>query len=71
MIEKNESIEGLNPDGFTTLANVAKLYDVSTSTLRRYWTDGKFPEPVLLFSKNYFKNSDLLEFNETLNNEPA
>lgn len=71
MIEKNESIERLNPDGFTTLANVAKLYDVSTSTLRRYWTDGKFPEPILLFSKNYFKNSDLLEFNETLNNEPA
>lgn len=71
MIEKNESIEGLNPDGFTTLANVAKLYDVSTSTLRRYWTDGKFPEPILLFSKNYFKNSDLLEFNETINNEPA
>lgn len=71
MIEQNENIERLNPDGFTTLANVAKLYDVSTSTLRRYWTDGKFPEPVLLFSKNYFKNSDLLEFNETLNNEPA
>ena len=71
MFEKNESIEGLNPDGFTTLANVAKLYDVSTSTLRRYWTGGKFPEPILLFSKNYFKNSDLLEFNETLNNEPA
>lgn len=71
MIEQNESIERLNPDGFTTMANVAKLYDVSTSTLRRYWTDGKFPEPILLFSKNYFKNSDLLEFNETLNNEPA
>jgi len=71
VIEKNESIERLNPDGFTTLANVAKLYDVSTSTLRRYWTDGRFPEPILLFSKNYFKNSDLLEFNETLNNEPA
>lgn len=71
MIEQNEQIEGLNPDGFTTLANVAKLYDVSTSTLRRYWTDGKFPEPVLLFSKNYFRNIDLLEFNESLNNEPA
>lgn len=71
MIEQNENIERLNPDGFTTMANVAKLYDVSTSTLRRYWTDGKFPEPILLFSKNYFKNSDLLEFNETLNNEPA
>lgn len=71
MIEQNDQIERLNPDGFTTMANVAKLYDVSTSTLRRYWTDGKFPEPILLFSKNYFKNSDLLEFNETLNNEPA
>ena len=71
MIEQNDQIERLNPDGFTTLANVAKLYDVSTSTLRRYWTDGKFPEPILLFSKNYFKNSDLLEFNETVNNEPA
>ena len=71
MIEQNDQVKGLNPDGFTTMANVAKLYDVSTSTLRRYWTDGKFPEPILLFSKNYFKNSDLLEFNETLNNEPA
>lgn len=71
MIEQNDQIERLNPDGFTTLANVAKLYDVSTSTLRRYWTDGKFPEPILLFSKNYFKNSDLLEFNETINKEPA
>lgn len=71
MIEQNESIEGLNPDGFTTMANVAKLYDVSTSTLRRYWEKGEFPEPVLLFSKNYFKNSDLLQFNETVNREPA
>ena len=71
MIEQNESIEGLNPDGFTTMANVAKLYDVSTSTLRRYWEKGEFPEPVLLFSKNYFKNSDLLQFNETVNKEPA
>lgn len=71
MIEQNDQVKGLNPDGFTTMANVAKLYDVSTSTLRRYWTDGKFPEPILLFSKNYFKNSDLLEFNEALNNEPA
>lgn len=34
MIEQNENIERLNPDGFTTMANVAKLYDVSTSTLR-------------------------------------
>lgn len=71
MIEQNEGIEGLSPDGFTTLANVAKLYDVSTSTLRRYWDKGEFPKPILLFSKNYFKNSDLLEFNESLNNEPA
>lgn len=71
MIKKNDQIEGLSPDGFTTLANVAKLYDVSTSTLRRYWDKGEFPKPILLFSKNYFKNSDLLEFNESLNNEPA
>lgn len=71
MIEKNEHIEKLSPDGFTALANVAKLYDVSTSTLRRYWDKGEFPKPILLFSKNYFKNSDLLEFNESLNNEPA
>ena len=71
MIKQNDQIEGLSPDGFTTLANVAKLYDVSTSTLRRYWDKGEFPKPILLFSKNYFKNSDLLEFNESLNNEPA
>jgi len=61
----------LNPNGYTTLANTAKLYDVSTSTLRRYWQKGKFPKPIILFSKNYFRNSDLLEFNESLNNEPA
>ena len=60
-----------NPDGFTSLGNTAKLYDVSTTTLRRYWKKGEFPEPVILFSKNYFKNSDLLAFNETINNEPA
>ncbi|MBH0095942.1 helix-turn-helix domain-containing protein [Psychrobacter sp. NZS113] len=70
MIEKNEQTEGLNPDGFTTLAGVAKLYDVSTSTLRRYWDKGEFPKPVILFSKNYFKNSDLLEFNRRLSNNP-
>lgn len=64
-------IEALNPDGYTSLASAAKLYDVSTSTLRRYWQKGEFPEPIILFSKNYFKNSDLLEFNESLNNEPA
>ncbi len=61
----------LNPNGYTTLTNTAKLYDVSTSTLRRYWKKGEFPKPILLFSKNYFKNSDLLEFNERLNNEPT
>ena len=71
MIEQNDQIEGLNPDGFTTMANVAKLYDVSTSTLRRYWTDGKFPEPILLFSKNYFRNSDLLKYNRRLEHETA
>lgn len=58
----------LNPNGYTTLANTAKLYDVSTSTLRRYWQKGKFPKPIILFSKNYFKNSDLLEFNAELEN---
>ena len=71
MIEQNDQVEELNPSHYTSLANVAKMYDVSTSTLRRYWKKGEFPEPILLFSKNYFKNSDLLEFNETINNEPA
>lgn len=71
MIEQSEAIKGLHPDGFTTLAKVAKLYDVSTSTLRRYWDKGEFPEPTLLFGKNRFKNIDLLEFNESLNSEPA
>ena len=71
MIEQNDQIKKLHPDGFTTLAKVAKLYDVSTSTLRRYWDKGDFPEPTLLFGKNRFKNSELLEFNESLNNEPA
>lgn len=56
----------LNPNGYTTLANTAKLYDVSTSTLRRYWQKGEFPKPVILFGKNRFKNSDLLEYNAGL-----
>ena len=71
MIEQNENIEGLNPDGFTTMANVAKLYDVSTSTIRRYWNKGEFPKPILRFSKNYFRNSDLLEYNRRLEQEIA
>lgn len=71
MIEQNENTEGLNPDGFTSLASAARLYDVSAATLRRYWEKGEFPEPVLLFSKNYFRNIDLLEFNETVNKEPS
>lgn len=70
MIEQNDQVKGLNPDGFTTMANVEKLYDVSKSTLRRYWTNGKFPKPILLFSKNYFRNSDLLEFNRRLSDHP-
>lgn len=62
----------LKVNHYTSLANVAKMYDVSTSTLRRYWKKGEFPEPIILFSKNYFKNSDLLKYNAELeNNEPA
>jgi predicted site-specific integrase-resolvase len=62
----------LNPNHYTSLANVAKMYDVSTSTLRRYWKKGEFPEPIILFSKNYFKNSDLIKHNaEIENKEPA
>ena len=61
----------LNPNHYTSLASAAKMYDVSTSTLRRYWQKGEFPEPIILFSKNYFKNSDLIEFNKSINNEPA
>lgn len=68
MIEHNDLIEGLHPDGFTSLLSAAKLYDVSTATLRRRWDNGDFPKPVKLrgCTKNYFRNSDLLEYNADL-----
>lgn len=70
MIEQNESIEGLHPDGLTSLAKVAIIYDVSTDTIRRRWKQHKFPQPVKPFGiENYFKNSDLLEYNENLEYE--
>lgn len=56
----------INPDHYIILADVAKIYSVSTSTLRRRWKGGKFPQPYLLFGKNRFKNSDLIEYNKKI-----
>lgn len=65
MIEQNESIEALHPDGKTKASKVAKLYDVSVKTLMRWSEAGKFPRPYKPNGyNNYFKNSDLLEYNE-------
>lgn len=70
MIEHNENIEGLHPDGLTSLARVAIIYDISPATIRRRWKEKKFPQPVKPFGiENYFKNSDLLEYNEKLEYE--
>ena len=69
MIEnESQEVRSLHPDGFTAINNVAKLYDTSVATLRRRWTKGQFPRPVKLkgSNKNYFRNSDLLEYNEQL-----
>lgn len=66
MIEQNENIEGLHPNGLTSVPSAAKLYDVHHSTLRRWWESGKFPLPVKQGDKNYFRNSELLEYNENL-----
>ena len=65
-------VDGLHPDGLTSLASAAKLYDVSPATLRRRWAKGLFPKPVKIPSEtpdkapNFFKNSDLIEYNKSL-----
>lgn len=65
MIEQNEQIEGLHPDGNTKASKVAKLYDVSIKTLIRWADAGNFPQPYKPNGyNNYFRNSDLLEYNE-------
>lgn len=67
-----DGVDKLHPDGLTSLASAAKLYDVSPATLRRRWAKGLFPKPVKLPSDNpekavnFFKNSDLIEYNKTL-----
>lgn len=69
MIEQNEKIEGLHPDGLTSLSKVADLYDVSAKTIRRRWESNSFPLPIKIDGCNYFKNIDLLEYNEKLEYE--
>ncbi len=59
----------LNPNHYSDLADVAEMYSVSTATLRRRWKAGKFPKPIILFGKNKFKNSDLLEYDAKIQNE--
>lgn len=72
MIEQNNQIEGLNPDGYTKLGKAAELCSVSVATLRRRWSAGEFPQPVKPFGNdNYFRNSDLLEYNRRLEHETA
>lgn len=71
MIEQNENIEGLHPDGLTSLSSVARLYDVTAKTIRNRWESGRFPRPFKIDGCNYFKNKDLLEYNEKLEYEAA
>lgn len=73
MIEQNEGIERLHPDGLTSLSRVADLYDVSAKTIRRRWESesSDFPKPIKIDGCNYFKNRDLLEYNESLQYETA
>ncbi len=77
--EQNESINFEdNPNGFTSLKNVAKFFDVGNQTIKNWYKSGKFPPPVtnpLDNSKSahkFFKNEDLIAFKEKLEyEEPA
>lgn len=67
-----------NPNGFTSLKNVAKFFDVSNQTIKNWYKSGKFPLPVVNpldkseSAHKFFKNKDLIEFKEMLEyEEPA
>ena len=66
-----------NPEGFTSLKNVAKFFDVSNQTIKNWYRAGKFPLPVTNpldkseSAHKFFKNKDLIEFKEQLEYEEA
>lgn len=65
----------LNPNGFTSLKNVAKFFDVSNQTIKNWYKAGKFPLPVVNplddsnSSHKSFKNRDLIKHIESLEYE--
>ena len=74
--EKNEVINFHdNPNGFTSLKNVAKFFDVSNQTIKNWYKAGKFPSPVVnpldgsKSAHKFFKNKDLIAFKEKLEYE--
>lgn len=77
--EQNEVIDFHdNPNGFTSLKNVARFFDVSNQTIKNWYKAGKFPLPVVNPLDNsesahkFFKNEDLIGFKEKLEyEEPA
>ncbi len=66
MLEKIQKVNELHPDGISSIATVATLYDVHKLTIQRWYQKGKFPKPVKINNCRFFKNSDLLKFNENL-----
>ena len=67
-----------NPDALTSLKNVAKFFDVTNQTIKNWYKAGKFPSPVVnplddsSSSHKFFRNRDLIEFEESLTyEEPA
>lgn len=67
-----------NPDALTSLKNVAKFFDVTNQTIKNWYKAGKFPLPVVnplddsSSSHKFFRNKDLIEFQESLTyEEPA
>ncbi|WP_079691576.1 hypothetical protein [Psychrobacter sp. DAB_AL43B] len=77
--EQNEVIDFHdNPNGFTSLKNVAKFFDVSNQTIKRWYKAAKFPAPVANplddseSAHKFFRNRDLIEFEQSLRyEEPA
>ncbi len=65
----------LNPNGFTSLKNVAKFFDVSNQTIKNWYKAGKFPSPVTNpldkseSAHKFFKNRDLIKYIESLEYE--
>lgn len=74
MTDKNVDFKS-NPDELTSLRNVAKFFDVSNQTIKRWYKAGKFPLPVTNplddseSAHKFFRNRDLIEFDQSLRYE--